>query len=57
MSDARQIAPVGLCGELTMISRVRGVTASRTRSQSGRNEGAASGTRRVTPPESVTAGS
>ncbi len=36
--------PVGLCGELSRISRVRLVTASRSASRSGRN----SGGRRVT---------
>ena len=34
MSAAVSIAPAGLCGELRMIIRVRGVTAPRTASQS-----------------------
>ena len=45
--------PVGLCGEFTRISRVRGVTAARSASRSGRKPGA----RRVTgtrwPPASA----
>ena len=34
MSPAVRMEPVGLCGELIISSRVRGVIASRTASQS-----------------------
>ena len=33
MSSADQVVPVGLCGVLTRIARVRGVIARRTSSQ------------------------
>ena len=36
--------PVGLCGELSRISRVRGVTAARSASRSGRRAGPDIGT-------------
>ncbi len=36
MSPAVHTAPLGLCGELMMIMRVRGVMRARTSSQSGR---------------------
>ncbi len=32
-SASRRIVPLGLCGEFTMIARVRGVTAARTACQ------------------------
>ncbi len=49
--------PVGLCGVLTMMSRVRGVTARRSSSGSKDQSGARSGTARwVAPAIDATAG-
>jgi hypothetical protein len=39
MSSADQTDPLGLCGELMMIMRVRGVIRARTSSQSGLKSG------------------
>jgi hypothetical protein len=39
MSSADHTEPLGLCGELMMIMRVRGVIRARTSSQSGLNPG------------------
>lgn len=56
-SSAVQIAPVGLCGELMTIIRVREVTAAASRSQSTAKSRAPSGTRTLVPPARVMAGS
>ena len=42
--------PVGLCGEFTSSSRVRGVIAARSASRSGRNDGGRSVTGTRVPP-------
>src|SRR6202011_2521392 len=47
---------LGFCGLLTMMSRVRSLNVLRTRSQSKRNVGGASGTRRQRPPANRIAG-
>jgi hypothetical protein len=50
-SSAVNTVPVGLCGELTRIARVRGVIAARTASRSTENRGPSTSdtTRRVAP--------
>ncbi len=45
--------PVGLCGELSSSSRVRPVTASRSASRSGRNDGGRSVTGTLVAPASA----
>jgi hypothetical protein len=50
ISSRVNTAPVGLCGELSRMARVRGVTAARSASRSGRKPGGRSVTGTRTPP-------
>ena len=56
MSAGPSTAPVGLCGELIMIMRVRGVTARRMASQSTAYWGNVNDTTTGVPPASSIAG-
>ena len=55
-SAASSTAPAGLCGVLTISSRVRGVIAAARRSQSMRKSATESGTRTTRAPASSAAG-
>ncbi|MCY1230864.1 hypothetical protein D9M72_432960 [compost metagenome] len=56
MSAARKIVPVGLCGVLIRIMRVRGVIAAASLSKGTRNSGASSVTGTAVAPASSIAG-
>jgi hypothetical protein len=52
LGAALQTVALGLCGELTMIARVRGVIAAAIAAKSGRKLPGVSGTRTTVPPAS-----
>ncbi len=53
IASSLKTEPVGLCGELTTIMRVRGLVARWSRSGSGWKSGATSGTGTSTAPASA----